>query len=58
MKNIKYSINDKTWLTDEQIKKLEEAKDMPIVFDDDSPEVTKEMIKRAYRPRAAKKNAE
>ena len=55
MTTIKYSIDNKTGLTEEQIQKLEEAKDMPIVFDDDSPEVTKEMIKRAYRPRASKK---
>ena len=55
MTTIKYSIDKKTRLTEEQIKKLEEAKDMPIVFDDDSPEVTKEMIKRAYRPRTSRK---
>ena len=55
MTTIKYTIDDKTELSEEQIKKLEKAKDMPIVFDDDSPEVTKEMIKRAYRPRSTKK---
>ena len=55
MTTIKYTIDDKTTLTDEQIKKLKDAERMPIVFDDDSPEVTKEMIKRARRPRASKK---
>ena len=55
MTTIKYSIDDKTEISEEQIKKLEGAKDMPIVFDDDSPEVTSEMIKRAYRPGASPK---
>ena len=55
MTTIKYTIDDKTTLTDEQIKKLKDAERMPIVFDDDSPEVTKEMIKRARRPRDSKK---
>lgn len=31
--------------TEEQLKILEEAKDKPIVFDEDCPELTPEMIK-------------
>lgn len=55
MATIKYSLDENTSLTEEQIKRLEEVKNMPITFDEDSPEVTEEMIKTAYRPRAAKK---
>lgn len=36
-------------LTDEEIAELEAAEKMPITFDDDSPEMTDEMLKQFRR---------
>lgn len=55
MATVKYELKEDVKLSDDQIKRLEEAKKMAITFDEDSPEVTEDMIKKAYRPRATKK---
>lgn len=36
-------------LTPEEIAELEEAEKMPIVFDDDCPEMTNEMLKQFHK---------
>lgn len=55
MGTVKYTLKENSKPTKKQLEMLEKAKDMPVVFDDDSPEVTEEMVKRAYRPKAEKK---
>lgn len=40
-----YSVKKGTKLTEEQLKMLEEAKDRPIMYDEDSPEPSKEILK-------------
>lgn len=37
-------------LTPEEIAELEAAEKMPIVFDDDCPEMSKEMLQQFHRP--------
>ena len=41
---IKYEMVPGTRLTEEQIQEIELAKKKPIVFDEDAPELTPEMI--------------
>ena len=51
---VEYKLKDKDNLTEEDIKVVEAGRKKSVVFDDDSPEITPEMMKRAYRPGRAK----
>ena len=46
---IRKSIDINEPLTDEQIAMLKRAETMPIVFDEDSPELTEEDLSGCYR---------
>ena len=43
---VEYTLKRGTPLTREQLEELEALKDRPIVFDEDSPELTPETIER------------
>ncbi len=47
---VEYVLKNKDNLTKEEIKVVETGRKQPIVFDDDSPKVTPEMMKRAFNP--------
>ena len=51
---VEYKLKDKDNLTEEDIKVVEAGRKKTVVFDDDSPEITPEMMKLAYRPGRAK----
>ena len=42
---VKSTLNDGEKITEDQLKEIEAAKKMPIVYDEDSPELTEEMEK-------------
>lgn len=46
---VEYTLKPGTPLTREQLEELEALKDRPIVFDEDSPELTPETIERFRR---------
>ena len=52
---IKVTLSNKDILTHKQLNELEEAKKYPIVYDEDSPELTPEMEK-AFRLAAVSRN--
>lgn len=52
---IEVTLSKKDVLTNEQLKELEEAKKFPIIYDEDSPELTPEMEK-AFRLAAVSGN--
>ena len=53
---VRCSLKPNTPLTAEEAAMIEAAKKMPIVFDDDSPELTPE-TRAAFRQAAAERNA-
>ncbi len=46
---IKTSIDQRGPITQEELEMLEKAKNLPIVFDEDSPELTEEELKGFHR---------
>lgn len=42
MADVKYRLKQGQKLTEEQVKEIEAARDIPIVFDEDSPEIDPE----------------
>ena len=52
---VTYELKPGTELTPEQLRMLEEAQSYPIVFDEDSPELTPEMAE-GFRKAARERN--
>ena len=46
---IKTTLDQRGPITQEEIAMLERAKNLPVVFDEDSPELTEEELKRFHR---------
>lgn len=52
---VESSLTERDMLSEKQIKMIEEAKNKPVVYDEDSPEMTPEMEK-AFRLAARTRN--